>query len=94
MQEIARRSRRHFPPLSSHCAVHRRLGLDIQQNLANLGDGLLVVRRGPGLSQQSSSVAGDGTFIREVNVLKRMFNVAMEFERVATNPAQRARAIL
>jgi integrase len=37
-----------------------------------------------------TGVAGDGTIIKEVNVLKRMFNVAIEFEKVVSNPAQRA----
>lgn len=37
-----------------------------------------------------TGVAGDGTIIKEVNVLKRMFSVAIEFEKVAGNPAQRA----
>lgn len=34
--------------------------------------------------------AGDGTIIKEVNVLKRMFNVAIELEKVQANPAQKA----
>jgi integrase len=34
--------------------------------------------------------AGDGTIIKEVNVLKRLFNVAVEKEMIAANPAQRA----
>jgi len=33
---------------------------------------------------------GDGTILKEVNVLKRLFNVAMEGEKIAANPAQRA----
>lgn len=33
---------------------------------------------------------GDGTIIKEVNTLKRLFNVALEKELIATNPAQRA----
>jgi integrase len=32
----------------------------------------------------------DGTIIKEVNVLKRLFNVAMEAEKIAANPAHRA----
>ena len=56
----------------------------------NQDDGLLVIRRGPGLAQHSTDVAGDGTIIEEVNVLKRTFNVAMEFEAVAADPAPSA----
>jgi integrase len=33
---------------------------------------------------------GDGTIIKEVNVLKRLFNVAIEAEKIAVNPAYRA----
>jgi integrase len=33
---------------------------------------------------------GDGTIIKEVNVLKRLFNIAVEKEMVAANPAHRA----
>ena len=33
---------------------------------------------------------GDGTIIKEVNVLKTIFNVGIEFEKVAANPAKRA----
>jgi len=33
-----------------------------------------------------TGVAGDGTIIKEVNVLKRMFNVAMEFEKLPPTP--------
>ena len=66
------------------------VGLNVQQNLVNQNDGLLVVRRGPGLAQHSTDVAGDGTIIEEVNVLKHTFNVAMEFEEVAADPAPSA----
>ncbi len=33
---------------------------------------------------------GDGTIIKEVNTLKRLFNIALELEKIATNPAHRA----
>jgi hypothetical protein len=33
---------------------------------------------------------GDRTIIKEVGVLKRLFNVAIEGEKIAINPAQRA----
>jgi integrase len=33
---------------------------------------------------------GDGTIIKEVNVLKRLFNVAIEKEMIVANPAHRA----
>lgn len=32
----------------------------------------------------------DGTIIKEVNTLKRLFNVALDLEQIPTNPAQRA----
>lgn len=33
---------------------------------------------------------GDGTIIKEVNTLKRLFNVALDLEKIAANPAHRA----
>ena len=37
-----------------------------------------------------TGTCSDGTLIKEVNVLKRMFSVALDLEKITVNPAQRA----
>ena len=40
--------------------------------------------------QARTGEVADGTVIKEANVLKRLFNVALDYEKISANPAQRA----
>jgi len=53
---------------------------------------LATIRRKDVAAYINSRIGGvsDGTIIKEVNVLKRLFNVALDAEKIAANPALRA----
>jgi integrase len=65
--------------------------IEILKDLHDLGRSSAVEVAGGLVGQQDRrTVHGDATIIKEVGVLKRLFNVAIEGEKIAINPAQRA----
>ena len=76
----------------SHAEYERQAGIE-KHLLSFFGSMKLAAIRKADVVRYIQTRIGevsDGTIIKEVNVLKRIFSVAMDLDKVSANPAQRA----